>query len=211
MKTILKALALLSAVATPALLSAPAEAQVAGIAIANVEQAVAESNAFRTAMTQIQTTYKAQIDSTRTRATALEAELKPLVDKFQADQKAATPNRAALQTQYEAIQTKRQTAQAELQKLQEPVLLAQAYVEEQISTKLDGALRSAMTKKKVSLVLAPQAAVSFQPAVDITKDVTAELNTTVPSVQITPPAGWRPGQQGQAAAAAPTTPQPQGR
>lgn len=212
MKTIFRALAL-SAVAIPALSVAPAHAQVAGIAIANVEQAVAESNAYKAAVTQMRVTYKAQIDAVNARANALQAELKPLVDKFQADQKAATPNRASLQTQYEAIQTKQQSGQAELQRLNEPVALAQAYVEEQIASKLDAAIKTAMTKKKVSLVLQPQAALSFQPTVDITKDIIAELNTTVPSAQINPPAGWRPGgQQAQpAAAAAPAKPAPQGR
>lgn len=215
MKTMFKALAL-AAAAVPAIVAAvPAHAQVAGVAIANLEQAVAETNAYRTAITQMRTTYKPQIDQVQARATALEAELKPLVDKFQADQKAATPNRDALQAQYTAIQTKQQSGQAELQRLNEPVAIAQQYVEEQIAAKLNDALKAAMTKKKVSLVLQPQAAVSFQPTVDITKDVTAELNTTVPSVQITPPAGWRPGGQQQqapaAAAAAPAAPKPQGR
>ena len=215
MKTLFKALAL-AAAAIPALVAAgPAHAQVAGVAIANLEQAIAETNAYRNAITQMRTSYKPQIDAVQARATALETELKPLVDKFQADQKVATPNRAALQTQYTAIQTKQQAGQAELQKLNEPVALAQAYVEEQIAAKLNDALKAAMTKKKVSLVLQPQAAVSFQPTVDITSDVTAELNTTVPAVQINPPAGWRPGAQQQAAAAgapaAPAAPKPQGR
>ena len=42
---------------------------------------------------------------------------------------------------------------------------------------------------------------------DITPAVITELNALVPSVGITPPAGWQPGQaQGAAAAPAPATP-----
>src|SRR3546814_9898677 len=63
------------------------------------------------------------------------------------------------------------------------------------------ALKSAMTKNKVDLVLQPGATVSYQPAVDITNAVVTELNTLVPSAQIVPPAGWEPGQQQQQQAA----------
>src|SRR3546814_17065791 len=66
-----------------------------------------------------------------------------------------------------------------------------------VSSKMGDALKSAMTKNKVDLVLQPGATVSYQPAVDITNAVVTELNTLVPSAQIVPPAGWAPGQQQQ--------------
>src|SRR3546814_9661270 len=66
-----------------------------------------------------------------------------------------------------------------------------------VSSKMGDALKSAMTKNKVDLVLQPGATVSYQPAVDITNAVVTELNTLVPSAQIVPPAGWEPGQQQQ--------------
>jgi len=59
------------------------------------------------------------------------------------------------------------------------------------------------------VVLQPQAVIKVLPAADITNDVLAELNASVPSVSITPPAGWQPGQAG--AGQAPAQPQPQGR
>jgi hypothetical protein len=84
--------------------------------------------------------------------------------------------------------------------------LAQAYVQEQIVAKLDDALKAAMTKAKVQVVLKEAATESYVPAMDITNAVVAELNTLVPSVGIVPPQGWRPGQQGQAPAAAAPAP-----
>ena len=75
--------------------------------------------------------------------------------------------------------------------------------------KLEAAVNSAMTKKRINILLQPQAAIKALPAADITNDVMAELNATVPNVSITPPAGWQPGQAG--GAAAPNQPQPQGR
>src|SRR3546814_2492338 len=59
----------------------------------------------------------------------------------------------AIQTQYEAYQKAGQDGQAELQRLGQPIALANAYVEEQISAKLSDALKSAMTKAKVDLIL----------------------------------------------------------
>ncbi|BAV65832.1 OmpH family outer membrane protein [Sphingobium cloacae] len=216
MKMITKAAALaLVPVSALALSAVPAAAQSKqGIAVADIQRAVATSNAYTAARTQIQTTYKAQIDSFTARKNAIDADLRAKSTALDAALKAAggkpTP---AIQTQYEAAQTAQQNGQAELQRLGEPIALANAYVEEQISAKLSDALKNAMTKSKVDLVLGPDATVSYQPAVDITQAVVTELNALVPSVSITPPAGWRPGgqqQQGQApAAAAPANPSQQ--
>ncbi|WP_184078870.1 OmpH family outer membrane protein [Sphingobium subterraneum] len=202
MKTILKAAALPAMAA--ALAVSPAQAQTKlGIGVADMERAVNESSAATTARTQMQTTYKATIDSLNARRTALETELKQKNDALQAALKAAggksTP---ALQTQYEALQKRGQEAQAELQRISQPLALANAYVEQQIGAKLSDALKTAMTKKSVDLVLQPEATVSYQPTVDITSAVTAELNTLVPTVGIVPPAGWTPQQAGQGAPAA---------
>ena len=202
MKTILKA-ALFAA--APIAIAIPATAQaVDGIAVADIQGAVQKSAAFVSAMAQMKTTYATQISTFETRSKALQAEIAPLVTAFQAAQKANTPQ-ATLQTQYTAIQTKQQAAQAELQRLSAPIARAQGYVEEQIGTRLEAALKAAMVARKVNLVLNPQATISYQPAVDITDAVVAELNKTVPSVSITPPAGWQPGGQG---AAAPATTKP---
>src|SRR3546814_2050632 len=83
-------------------------------------------------------------------------------------------------------QKRRAEIQQELATLGRPIALAQAYVEEQVSSKMGDALKSAMTKNKVDLVLQPGATVSYQPAVDITNAVVTELNTLVPSAQIVP-------------------------
>lgn len=204
MKTILqKAIAL--PVIAMALSAAPALAQSkGGLGIANLDKAVNDSTAAATARSQMQVTYKATIDSFNTRKAALDAELKQKADALQAAAKAAggksTP---ALQAQYEALQKRSQEAQAELQRVGQPLALANAYVEQQLAAKLTDAVKAAMTKKGVDLVLQPEAAVSYQPAADITAAVTAELNTLVPSVGIVPPAGWQPGQQQAAGGAAP--------
>ena len=197
-------------VALPTAASAQA---VTNVAVANVEEAVQRSGAFTAAVAQIKVTYKAQIDAFDARQKVIQAELKPLVAAFQAAQAAPNANRTALETQANAIQTRQQTAQRELQNLAQPFGRAQAYAEEQIGSKLEAALKAAMVKRKVSLVVSPQATISYQPAADITGDIVTELNALVPAVSIAVPANWQPGGQGQAAASAPATtpPKPQGR
>lgn len=198
MKTLFKAVALATvpvAALTAAVVPAQAQSKL-GIAVADIDKAVNDSSAATTARTQMQTTYKANIDNFNARKTALDAELKQKAEAFQAAVKAAggkpTP---ALQTQYEALQKAQQDAQAELQRIGQPIALANAYVEEQISAKIGDALKAAMTKGKVDLVLQPNATVSYQPSVDITAAVTTEINALVPSVSIVPPPSWKPGQQ----------------
>lgn len=211
MKTIFKAAALVCAPMTAiALTAVPAVAQTKqGLAVVDLEEAVAKSAAFTTAISQMQTTYKPQIDALNVRRTAIETDLKTKGDALQAALKAAankpTP---AIETQYQQYQQAQQAGQAELQRMSQPISLARAYVEEQIVAKLDDALKAATAKTKSEIVFKKAATESFGATADITPAVTTELNALVPSASITPPAGWQPGgRQGQpAAAAAPATP-----
>ena len=210
MKTIYKAAALALAPMTAiALTAVPAAAQTkSALAVVDLEEAVAKSTAYTTAISQMQTTYKPQLDQVNTRRTAIEADLKTKNEALQAAYKAAgnkpTP---AIETQYQQLQQAQQAGQAELQRLTQPVALARAYVEEQIVAKLDDALKAATAKTKAEIVFKKGATESFAAGADITPQVITELNALVPSVGITPPAGWQPGgQQGQAAAAAPANP-----
>ncbi len=196
MKTLLSTAAL-----AVALVAAPAFAQAATtVGVADVQGAVQRSAAFTGATAQIRTTYAAQIAQFDARSKVLQAELAPLVTAFQTAQRAPNANQAALQTQATAIQNRQQAAQQELQRISLPIARAQAYVEEQIAGRLDAALKSAMTARGVQLVLQPQATVSYQPTVDITDAVVAELNKSIPSANTAVPANWQPGQQGQPAA-----------
>jgi Skp family chaperone for outer membrane proteins len=203
MKTLLKGAAL-AALAIPA----AAHAQATSIGVANLDQAVERSGAYTLAVSQIKTTYKAQIDAFDARSKVLNTEIQPLITAFQTAQRAPNANQQALQTQATQIQTRQQNAQRELQQLYLPIGRAQAYAEEQVVAKLDQALKAAMNAKRIGLVLQPQATVSYQPVADITNDIIGELNKLVPSVGIVPPANWQPGGQGQAPGAAPAVPVP---
>lgn len=207
-----KLMLMAAAFAVPGTIAAgSASAQVSGIAVANPEQAIANSKAWTAARAQIQSTYKTQLDQANARRNAIQAELQPLVTAYQTAARAPGASEASLRPQAQAIQTKQQAAQQELTRLTQPAQRAEAYAIEQISAKLNDAVQAAVRARNVSLLLRPEAALFAQPAADITSSITAELDKSVPSVGITPPANWQPGGQGQQGAAPAPAAQPQGR
>ncbi|WP_421854593.1 OmpH family outer membrane protein [Novosphingobium sp.] len=171
-----------------------------GIAYANAQAVVGASAAYKTAMVQLPVTYKAQIDAVNTRRNQITAQLKPLYDKFEADQKAAKPDQAALRTQAAQIQQLEQSAEREIQQMAEPLNVAQQYIIEQISDKLTAATQAAMTKRKITLVFDSQSVLKADAVYNLNQDILNELNTLIPSVQLVPPAGWLPRAQREAAA-----------
>lgn len=181
---------------------------VSGIAIANPPAIVAASAAYQTSQQQRPVTYKPQIDQANARKAQIEAQLKPLVDKLQNDSKAANPNRAALQAQYEQIQQIEQAGQAEIQKILEPLNLSQQYVLEQIGDKLDAATQAAMDKKKITLVIDSQSVIKAGQVYNLNQDILNELNAMIPSAQLIPPAGWMPRAQREQQAQAQAAQQP---
>lgn len=201
MKTLVKSAALASSLVLANLAVQPALAQdrggtiVQGLAVASFDAVIANSNAYKTAEQQRQTTYKAQYDQARSRSEALNAQLKPLVDRFNSDRQAAKPNQASLQQQAQQIQQIQENGQREIQQILAPVAMSQAYVNEQIEDKLDAAVKAAMNKKKVSLLLSPEAVLAVNGnAYNLNQDILNELNTAIPSAQIVPPSGWEPRQ-----------------
>lgn len=206
MKTF-KTILLAAAFAAPGIVAAvPAAAQVNGVAVADPEAAVANSAAFKNANTQIQTTYKAQIDQANTRRAAIEAELRPLITAAQTAAKAPGATEASLRPQLQAIQTKEQAGNAELQRLTAPAQRARAYAVEQIQRQLGAAVQNVVRSKNVSMLVSPQALLFAQPTADVTAAITAELDRLVPNVSIAVPADWQPGQQQAGAAPAAAAP-----
>ena len=200
---------------------------VPGLAVANVDAVVGNSNAFKVAQTQRPVTYKAQFDAAEARRAQITAQLQPLVDRFNRESQAANAStpavQASLQQQAQTIQRIQQSGQAELQKILEPVALSEAYVQEQIGDKLNAAIQAAMVKKNVSLVITPQSVLAANNSYNLNQAILDELNVSIPSAQLVPPTGWEPrelreqraaqaAQQGGARPAAPAgRPAPDGR
>ena len=205
-----------NAAAAPAAASTGIVAQ--GIAVANLDAAIQMSDAFRVAQQQRPVTYKAAYDSADAKGAALQAQLKPLADKFNADRANPKTTQAMLQQQAINIQTIQERGKQDIQQALLPIALSEQYVNEQIEEKLDAAVQAAMSKKQVTLLLQPEAVIARANAYELTPAIVAELNTLIPSAQLVPPQGWEPRQvreakaqqaaaraaaQGQAAPAAP--------
>jgi Skp family chaperone for outer membrane proteins len=205
-----------AAITAPALVASPAFAQARqAVATADVDAAVQQSAAFTTAVTQMQTTYAAQIQARNTRAQALQTELQTLQQAAVTEQNRQPRNQQAYQAAVTAFQNRQAAAQQELRTLSQPIDVAVAYVREQITLRLAEAVRAATTARRVDILLTNEAVVWRADTADITSAVVTELNRLVPTVQIVPPQGYEPGsllraQQAQAAGqpAAPGAPTP---
>lgn len=209
MKTFLKpalGAALAAASLAAPIMTAPAAAQsTANVGVVNLQAVIANSSAVQAANTQRQTTYATQLQQAETRRQALQAQLQPLVTAFNTARQQPNADQAALQRQAAQIQQLQQSGQAELQRILEPVALSQAYVEEQIEDKLQGAIEAAAKARGVTLVLTPDTVVYAAETLNMNQAVLQQLNSALPSVNVQPPAGWMPREmraQQQAAAQA---------
>lgn len=185
--------AIVAALLSAAAIVAPAQAQVSGIATSDTSVAIARSKALSTAYQQIGTQYAAvaqQMQTKRQEINNLNAQLDTNKDKelTQAELDVAIKAKSPLLTQID-------TKQKEINALQDPIILAQLYAVEQIALKFEAAQQAVITAKKINVILAPDAFVWAPESVDVTAAITAELDKSVPSVAIAPPANWRPSRQ----------------
>ena len=174
----------LPAVATAQALPAPV------IAIVDIQRAQTQCTACKTALTQLE----GQLNSIKSLQTTLEA---PLRTEGAAIETAAqalngkAPD-AALQARATAFEKKRADAERQLTARQQTFQRNRAHVLQQINTKLEPAVASVMTRRGASLVLDATQTIRSAPSLDITADVIAALNTSLPSISTTAPAQAAP-------------------
>ncbi len=97
-----------------------------------------------------------------------------------------------------AFQAKQQQGSQELQRGQQQIERNQAYVGQQIATKLAPIYQQVMQRRGANVLLEQGATLASAANLDVTNDVLAALNAALPSVSATAPA-------------APAKQQPQGR
>lgn len=186
----------LSLAAAPAAIAQTAGGTVVpGLGVANQPAVVGSSNAYKAAIAQLPTVYKPQIDAANTRKAQLQVQLKPMYAKLDADAKGGKMERGALQAEYAQIQQIQEAGERELQQIVEPANLARQYVLEQIGDKLEVATQAAMVKRHITIVLDAQSVLKADQAYNLNQDILDQVNLNVPSVGVTPPAGWLPRQQ----------------
>ena len=180
-----------------------------------ISPAMAQTRAVPTQAIVVDT---GKIFLTCTACVAAQAQLKTQADAIQARQKElATPLQtegqqiqaavnalagkepdAALRARATSFQQRQQAAQAELQQREETFNRNRAYVGQQVSAKLNPIIVATMKARGANVAIDPQSVLAYEPALDATTDVLAQLNQQLPSVSTTAPA----------APAAPAAPKP---
>ncbi|KRA83682.1 OmpH family outer membrane protein [Altererythrobacter sp. Root672] len=175
-----------------AVVASPASAQVNGIAVAEPAIAIAASQALQTAFGQISQTYQAQ----RTQLEQLQSQRQAALKQFdvnndgQLSEAEATTaqNNTAARTQIEGLDQ-------QISQVQQPITQARVYALEQVAQQFGPAVQQVVTQHSLQLILSPGQAVYASQAADVTDEIATSLNTLVPAVSTTVPAGWRPQQQ----------------
>ena len=172
--------------------TAPATAQVEGrVATADISRAVIGTTALQTAYNQIGTTYSAQIEQRQTKQQELTALLQPFD---------TNGNGQLEETELPAVQSSSnfaqiQTLEQEVAGLTNQVNAARIFAVEQILSQYPAAITEVTTQQQIVMVMQPESLQFAAEGADITQLITNSLNTKIPSVQIVPPAEWRPSRQ----------------
>ncbi|HAW36286.1 MAG TPA: hypothetical protein DCX71_09365 [Erythrobacter sp.] len=176
-----------------AAIATPAAAQVAGIATSSPEAVIVRSQARIAAYQQIDQQFAAQIGQIRT----LRQEMQTLQQSLDTDSNGQL-SQAELQANPGVVQQIQQKEQ-QLGQASQPIVLAQTYAIEQLINDYQNVRQQVVQQKNIQLLLTPDAIQWAPEAVNVTDDLVAVLDQRVPTVQITPPEGWRPRQDSLAA------------
>lgn len=175
-----------TAVAAVAAIATPAIAQVNGMATSSPEAVIVRSAARIAAYQTIDQTYATQIQQIRT----LRQEMNTL-------QQSLDTNNDGQLTEQEvqansSVVTQIQQKDEQAAQLTQPIALAQYYAIEQLINDYQNAQNQVLQQKKIQVLIAPDA-VQFAPdSFNVTNDILKALDTRLPTVSTTPPAGWQP-------------------
>lgn len=175
-----------TAACVAALAAVPAAAQVNGMATSSPEAVIVRSAARAAAYQQIDQTFATQIQQIRT-----------LRQEINTGQQALDTNRDGQLSDQEL-----QAGQASVAQLQQkdeqaaqltaPIALAQYYAIEQIINDYTNAQNQVLQQKKVQVLIAPDAIQYAPEGFNLTNDILKVLDSRLPTVSTTPPAGWQP-------------------
>jgi outer membrane protein len=156
------------------------------IAVVDLEKVTSECSACKTAAA----TLRGQIAGLQTREQTLTG---PLQTEQKAIQtaidalKGKEPD-AALQARAKAWETKRQQAAQEIGRQQDQIKRNQAYISQQIQTKLGPIYQQVMQKRGANVMVEVGSTLATSSSLDVSNDVLASLNVALPTVQTTAPA-----------------------
>jgi outer membrane protein len=157
----------------------------ATVAVVDLERVTSECTACKSAAA----TLRGQVTALQTRETTLSAPLATEQKAIQAavDALAGKEPDAALQARAKAWETKRQQAAQELARQQDQIKRNQAFISQQIQTKLGPIYQQVMTRRGANVMVEAGNTLATSTNVDVTADVLAALNAALPTVQTAAP------------------------
>jgi outer membrane protein len=189
MKTLLISAAAAAALLAPAAANAQAVPG-AIIAVVDLERVTQDCNACKTA----QAALRSQVTAEETREKGLGAPLQTEQQSIQAaiDALKGKDPDAALQARIKAFQTKAQSAQEEAARGRQQLQANQQYIQKQIQEKLGPIYQQVMQRRGANIMLEVGSTLATAQNVDVTNDVIAALNSSLPSIVTTAPAPAQP-------------------
>jgi Skp family chaperone for outer membrane proteins len=160
------------------------QAPAAVIIVVDSDRIYRECNACRTAQTALQSRVTALQTRQQTLTTQLRNEGTPIETAIRA-LNGAQPD-AALRARVTAFQTKQEQANQELQRSQQNLQSIQANIVRQINARLNPAINQVMTARGANIAVDTGSTLAHAAATDATAAVLAALNSTLPSVTLTP-------------------------
>lgn len=185
----MKKLILITALAASSALPSAAHAQAipgAIVAVVDLDRVTRDCNACKTAAASLRSQATALQNRQQSLAGPLETESKSIQTAI--DALAGKAPDAALKTRAQAFQTRYQQAQQELARQQQQLQSNTAYVQKQISDKLNPIYGQVMQRRGANVLVEQGATLASGAALDVTNDVLAALNTSMPTLQTTAPA-----------------------
>ena len=185
----MRKIAILAAASAAAILPTGASAQAlpgAVVAVVDLQRVSSECTACKAASTALQGQVTALRNREQTLGSPLETERKSIQTAVDA-LKGKDPD-AALQARIRAFQAKQQQGAQELSKQQAQIERNQAYVSQQITTKLGPIYQQVLQRHGANVLLEQGATLAAAATLDVTNDVLAALNTALPTVSTTAPA-----------------------
>jgi outer membrane protein len=158
----------------------------ATVAVVDLEKVTTECTACKTAAA----TLRSQIAGLQTREQALTGPLQTEQKSIQTaiDALKGKEPDAALQARAKAWETKRQQAAQEIGRQQDQIKRNQAYISQQIQTKLGPIYQQVMQKRGANVMVEVGSTLATSSSLDVSNDVLASLNAALPTVQTTAPA-----------------------
>lgn len=167
----------------------PASAQAiapAKVAVVDLDRITRDCNACKA----VAATLQQQVAAYEARVNQLQGQLRPEGQYLEGALKALNGKQPdpALKTRIETFQRNQQTYGQELQGSQQQLQRNQAYVREQLLTKLQTLYVPTMTKRGASMLVEVGTTLAYDPQLDVTNDLLTALNGALTSLNAVAPA-----------------------